>query len=139
MSRSSESADVWEKHYGGLDVQWGTEPNVVLTALLADLTPAPGTALDLGCGHGGEALWLAAQGWNVTPVDVSQTALDRVAARAEATGLSERIHPQQHDLSQTFPHGAWDLVTATYFHTPVTITRDDVLRRAVQAVAPGGG
>ncbi|MFI7327366.1 class I SAM-dependent methyltransferase [Streptomyces rubiginosohelvolus] len=138
MNSANESATFWEKHYASMDAQWGTKPNAVLTALLADLAPAPGTALDLGCGHGGDALWLAAQGWDVTPVDVSQTALDRVAAGAAAAGLTGRIHPQQHDLSETFPDGAWDLVTATYFHTPVTIARDSVLRRAAQAVAPSG-
>ncbi|MEU3084666.1 MULTISPECIES: cyclopropane-fatty-acyl-phospholipid synthase family protein [Streptomyces] len=138
MNSANESAAFWEKHYASMDAQWGTKPNAVLTALLAGLAPAPGTALDLGCGHGGDALWLAAQGWDVTPVDVSQTALDRVAAGAAATGLTDRVHPQQHDLSETFPDGAWDLVTATYFHTPVTIARDSVLRRAAQAVAPGG-
>ncbi|MGW4037708.1 class I SAM-dependent methyltransferase [Streptomyces sp. NPDC004778] len=138
MNSANESATFWEKHYASMDAQWGTKPNAVLTALLADLAPAPGTALDLGCGHGGDALWLAAQGWDVTPVDVSQTALDRVAAGAAATGLTDRVHPQQLDLSETFPDGAWDLVTATYFHTPVTIARDSILRRAAQAVAPGG-
>ncbi|ROQ60194.1 methyltransferase family protein [Streptomyces sp. 840.1] len=135
---TTESAAFWEKHYTGMDAQWGTRPNTVLTTLLADLAPTPGTALDLGCGHGGDALWLATQGWDVTPADVSQTALDRVAAGAEATGVTSRIHPQQHDLSETFPDGAWDLVTATYFHTPVTIPREEVLRRAARAVAPGG-
>ncbi|KQZ07930.1 MULTISPECIES: class I SAM-dependent methyltransferase [Streptomyces] len=138
MNSANDSVSFWENHYAGMDAQWGTKPNTVLTALLADLALAPGTALDLGCGHGGDALWLAAQGWDVTPVDVSRTALDRVTAGAAATGLADRIHPQQHDLSQTFPGGAWDLVTATYFHTPFTIARESVLRRAAQAVAPGG-
>ncbi|MER6106211.1 class I SAM-dependent methyltransferase [Streptomyces sp. NPDC001832] len=138
MNSASDSATFWEKHYAGMDAQWGTKPNAVLTALLADLAPAPGTALDLGCGHGGDALWLAAQGWDVTAVDVSQTALDRVAAGAAATGVTDRVHPQRHDLAETFPDGTYDLVTATYFHTPITIPREHVLRRAAQAVAPGG-
>ncbi|MGQ4350939.1 class I SAM-dependent methyltransferase, partial [Streptomyces sp. SAS_275] len=81
---STDSAAFWEKHYAGMDAQWGTRPNVVLTDLLGDLAPEPGTALDLGCGHGGDALWLAGLGWHVTAVDVSQTALDRVAAGAAA-------------------------------------------------------
>ncbi|MFE4601891.1 class I SAM-dependent methyltransferase [Kitasatospora indigofera] len=138
MTSANASAAFWEQHYAAMDADWGTRPNVVLTALLADLAPTPGTALDLGCGHGGDALWLAARGWDVTAVDVSRTALDRVAAGAAAAGVTERVHPERHDLAETFPAGAYDLVTATYFHTPVTISRDGVLRRAARAVAPGG-
>lgn len=138
MNSADESAVFWEKHYAGMDARWGTRPNTVLTTLLADLAPAPGTALDLGCGHGGDALWLAAQGWDVTAVDVSRTALDRVAAGAAANGVTDRVHPRWHDLAETFPDGSWDLVTATYFHTPVDLSREHILRRAARAVAPGG-
>lgn len=138
MNTTGGSASFWETHYAGLDAQWGTKPNAVLTAVLTDLAPTPGTALDLGCGHGGDALWLAARRWDVTAVDVSRTALDRVAAGAAATGVSSRVRTQRHDLAETFPDGTYDLVTATYFHTPVAISREHVLRRAAQAVAPGG-
>ncbi|KOX19676.1 cyclopropane-fatty-acyl-phospholipid synthase family protein [Nocardiopsis sp. NRRL B-16309] len=138
MDSANDSATFWEKHYAGTDARWGTRPNVVLTDLLADLAPAPGTALDLGCGHGGDALWLAAQGWEVTAVDVSRTALDRVDAGAAATGVTDRVRTERHDLAATFPDGTYTLVAATYFHTPLTIPRDQVLRRAAAAVAPGG-
>ncbi|MET7943458.1 class I SAM-dependent methyltransferase [Streptomyces sp. NPDC005302] len=135
---STDSAAFWEKHYAGMDAQWGTRPNVVLTGLVEHLASEPGTALDLGCGHGGDALWLAGLGWHVTAVDVSHTALRRVAAGAAATGVTDRVMPRRHDLAETFPDGMYDLVTATYFHTPVTISREEVLRRAAHAVAPGG-
>lgn len=138
MNSADDSASFWEHHYAGMDARWGTKPNAVLTGLLADLSPDPGTALDLGCGHGGDALWLAARGWDVTAVDVSPTALDRVAAGAAATGVTDRLRTERHDLAATFPDGSYDLVTATYFHTPVTIAREHVLRRAARAVAPGG-
>ncbi|MFD9093195.1 class I SAM-dependent methyltransferase [Streptomyces collinus] len=135
---ANDSVSFWEKHYAGMDVRWGTKPNIVLTGLIADLAPTPGTAMDLGCGHGGDALWLAARGWDVTAVDVSRTALDRVAANAAAADVADRVHTRRHDLAATFPDGTYDLVTATYFHTPVTLSREDVLRRAAGAVAPGG-
>ncbi|MEV0191295.1 class I SAM-dependent methyltransferase [Kitasatospora purpeofusca] len=137
-SGSSESGAFWERHYAGLDAQWGTSPNAVLAELVTGLAPAPGTALDLGCGHGGDALWLAGRGWDVTAVDVARTALDRVAAGARAAGVAERVHPVRHDLALTFPDGRFDLVCATYFHTPVEIPRVQVLRQAAAAVAPGG-
>ncbi|MFC5665381.1 SAM-dependent methyltransferase [Kitasatospora misakiensis] len=134
----TDSTTFWEHHYARLDAGWGTAPNPVLADLVTALAPAPGTALDLGCGHGGDALWLAGRGWDVTAVDVAPTALDRVAAGARAGGVTDRVHPVRHDLARTFPAGAFDLVCATYFHTPVEIPRAEVLRRAAAAVAPNG-
>ncbi|MER6302002.1 methyltransferase domain-containing protein [Kitasatospora sp. NPDC001539] len=138
MQTADDSASFWESHYSRLDTRWGTQPNAVVEELVTALAPEPGRALDLGCGHGGDALWLAARGWAVTAVDVSGTALDRVAARARTAGLSARVHPVRHDLARTFPEGAFDLVTAGYFHTPVEIPRARILRRAAAAVAPNG-
>ncbi|MFD3805505.1 class I SAM-dependent methyltransferase [Streptomyces sp. NPDC058619] len=74
MNSANDSASFWENHYAGMDAQRGTKPNTILTDLVTDLAPTAGTALDLGCGHAGDALWLAARGWDVTAVDVSQTA-----------------------------------------------------------------
>ncbi len=121
------SAQFWENHYRSVDPQWGTRPNAVLTDVVATLAPGPGTALDLGCGHGGDALWLASLGWQVTAVDVSTTALERVASAAATRGVAERVTTARHDLSRSFPDGAFDLVSACYFHTPVDVRRDQVL------------
>ncbi|NUS57702.1 MAG: methyltransferase domain-containing protein [Streptomycetaceae bacterium] len=145
MPSATDSAAFWERHYARLDAAWGTKPNPVVAEAVTALVPearggtgAPGTALDLGCGHGGDALWLAARGWDVTAVDVAPTALDRVAEQARAAGVADRVHPVAHDLARTFPAGAFDLVSAAYFHTPLDIPRDAVLRRAAGAVAPHG-
>ncbi|TDC72429.1 class I SAM-dependent methyltransferase [Streptomyces hainanensis] len=138
MHTDNDSASFWEKHYSRLDARWGTTANTVLTGLVGALAPTPGTALDLGCGHGGDAIWLAARGWDVTAVDIAPTALARVAEAARGAGVGDRVHPARHDLARTFPAGEFDLVSATYFHTPVDIPRAQVLRRAAEAVAPGG-
>lgn len=137
-NRATDSTEFWESRYADTDPQWGTRPNAVFAEAVTALAPAPGRALDLGCGHGGDALWLASRGWDVTAADVSATALGRVAAGAAAAGLTDRVHPSRHDLARSFPDGTFDLVGASYFHTPVEIPRDDVLRRAAAAVAPGG-
>lgn len=138
MTANADSTRFWEDHYARLDDRWGTAPNEVLAGLVTAHAPGPGTALDLGCGHGGDALWLASRGWHVTAVDVSATALSRVDAGAAAAGLTDRVRTSRHDLAVTFPEGTFDLVSACYFHTPVDIPRDQVLRRAADAVAPGG-
>ena len=72
----------WEDRYASGEAHWSGRPNDVLVAETADLTP--GTALDVGCGTGGDAIWLAEQGWQVTAVDLSRTALDRAAAAARS-------------------------------------------------------
>ena len=83
----------------------------------------PGKALDLGCGEGGNAIWLARQGWRATAVDVSATALDRASSDAATAGVADRIDFQRHDLALTFPSGAFDLVSAQYLHSPIKETK----------------
>ncbi len=125
----------WEPHYAAMQAGSGT-PNAVLVDVVGEL--ATGRALDLGCGQGGDSLWLAQRGWTVTGVDVSATAVQRVAAQAADQGLSERVHVERHDLSVTFPEGTFELVSAQYFQSPVAMDRAAVLARAAGAVAPAG-
>ena len=84
---SANEAD-WDHRYGG-DQIWSGNPNGTLVNEISGL--APGRALDVGAGEGGDALWLAEQGWNVTASDISQRALDRVDAEAERRGLTRRV------------------------------------------------
>ncbi|WET77323.1 class I SAM-dependent methyltransferase [Amycolatopsis sp. QT-25] len=93
---------------------------------------SPGTALDLGCGSGGDALWLAARGWRVTAVDLSGAAVRALRARGGP------ITALRVDLAEGFPDGTFDLVSAQYFHTPFELDRARVLRTAAGAVNPGG-
>src|SRR5215212_1558411 len=75
-----EAEQFWEDRYRRRRPVWSGRPNPVLVDVVGSLRP--GTALDLGCGEGGDAIWLARQGWRVTAVDISTTALDRAAADA---------------------------------------------------------
>lgn len=126
----------WEGHYRRHERTWSGRANPVLVDVAGRLRP--GAALDLGCGEGGDAVWLARQGWRVTAVDVSATALDRAAAHATATGVADRVDFRQHDLARIFPSGAFDLVSAQYLHSPAELPRVRVLQTAARAVAPGG-
>lgn len=131
-----EAERFWEDHYGRHERVWSGRANPVLVDVAGSLPP--GTALDLGCGEGGDAIWLAGLGWLVTAVDLSATALDRAAADAATAGVAERIDFQRHDLAVTFPSGAFDLVSAQYLHSPVEFPRAHVLQKAASAVTPGG-
>jgi SAM-dependent methyltransferase len=128
--------EFWEARYAQSDRIWSGKPNVVLVRETAGLEP--GRALDLGCGEGADAIWLAKQGWQVTAVDISRLALDRAAAHAAAEGVADRIDWQQHDLAASFPDGTFDLVSAQFLHSPVEMPREKILRNAASAVAPGG-
>ncbi|NJP33005.1 class I SAM-dependent methyltransferase [Micromonospora thermarum] len=132
----AEAARFWDELYGQRDQIWSGRPNPHLVDVAGPL-PA-GTALDLGCGEGADAIWLAGRGWRVTAVDISATALDRAAARADADGVAALIDFQRHDLIRTFPDGAFDLVSAQFLQSPLDFPREDVLRAAARAVAPGG-
>lgn len=132
----SEAERFWEERYRSGDRIWSGRPNEILVREMTGA--APGTALDLGCGEGADAVWLAGRGWRVTAVDISDTALERAAAHAAEAGVGDRIDWQRHDLAHSFPAGAFDLVSAHFLHSPVAMPREQILRRAASAVAPGG-
>jgi SAM-dependent methyltransferase len=132
----SEAQQVWEEHYTERDRVWSGRANARLVEVAGSLPP--GRALDLGCGEGGDAMWLAERGWHVTAVDISQTALDRAAADARARNLLQRIDFQRHDLPRTFVEGVFDLVSAQFMHSMVEFDRPRLLRMAAETLSPGG-
>ncbi len=128
----------WEERYRIAPALWSGRANV---QLVAEATGLPtGRALDAGSGEGGDALWLAARGWRVTAADFSTVALARAAAAAgrldpEVAGRVEWVHA---DLTRWEPPaGAFDLVSAQYFHLP-RHDLDPALARLACAVAPRG-
>lgn len=121
----TDAAVFWDKQYR---TPRPPRVNPLLAEIVGDLPP--GTALDLGCGAGGDALWLADRGWQVTAVDISATAVRRLAGTL-VTAL-------RMDLADEFPDGTFDLVSAQYFHTPFELSRSTVLRTAAHALRPGG-
>jgi SAM-dependent methyltransferase len=130
--------DYWEDRYGAPGYTWSGNPNPVLVTEAAPLPP--GRALDIGSGEGGDAIWLATQGWRVTGVDIAVAALEKARALAETrdSDAARRIDWQQHDLSTWAPEpGAFDLVSAQFMHLPDP-TRTIMFHSLAAAVAPGG-
>lgn len=123
----------WEEHYRAGSPHTRGRPGTALRTLVEPLEP--GRALELGCGKGDDAVWLARRGWSVVAVEISPTALDHVRANAERAGVSDRVSTALHDLTRTFPEGEFDLVCASFL---AANPRTEVLRRATRAVAPGG-
>lgn len=122
----------WDERYA--EQVWSGDPNQALVREASGLTP--GRALDVGCGEGADAVWLARQGWRVTALDVAAAALARGRAAAEAIGVEVTwLHSGL--LEADLPLAAFDLVTAQYpalRRTP----GDDAEHRLVDLVAPGG-
>ncbi len=131
-----DAKEHWEEHYGERNRVWSGRVNVRLAEVVSTLEP--GHALDLGCGEGADSWWLAERGWSVVAVDISDTALQRAAAEADARGLTDRIEFVQHDLSDGVPDGTFDLISAQFLHSMIPFDRPRVLKQAASAIGPGG-
>jgi thioredoxin reductase/SAM-dependent methyltransferase len=130
--------EFWEERYRSMPRVWSGRPNPQLVDEVADLPP--GTAVDIACGEGGDALWLAGRGWAVTGVDLSQTALDRLTEAAAAAGqeVAARVATVRAAVGDWDPgDGRFDLVTSHFLHLPPA-DRAAAFRRMAAAVAPGG-
>jgi SAM-dependent methyltransferase len=125
----------WDARYNtAAHRMWSGNPNPVLVDETATLTP--GTALDVGCGEGADALWLASRGWKVTGIDISSVALERAAAQGESQGL--HVDWQRVDLlEEALPPGPYDLVAAHFMHLPSALRRK-LYARLAEAVADRG-
>lgn len=124
----------WDKRYAAVENLWAVKPNRFLIAEVAGLTP--GRALDLACGEGQNAIWLASLGWSVLGVDYSKVAISKSRARAERDGVEVELICA--DLVSYEPEvSAFDLVLILYLHIPAH-ERRGVLERAAAALAPGG-
>jgi 2-polyprenyl-3-methyl-5-hydroxy-6-metoxy-1,4-benzoquinol methylase len=126
----------WDERYSGAEKVWSGNPNVQLVAEVSALPP--GTALDVGCGEGGDVIWLAQRGWWVTGADFSARGLERAARHAEEAGVADRIDWWQVD-ARAFSAGgrSYDLVTTHFLHPPDG-GMVEIVGRLCEAVAPGG-
>ncbi|MDT3438949.1 MULTISPECIES: bifunctional 2-polyprenyl-6-hydroxyphenol methylase/3-demethylubiquinol 3-O-methyltransferase UbiG [unclassified Pseudofrankia] len=124
----------WDGRYTDREQLWSGQPNGALVAEATGLTP--GRALDVGCGEGADAVWLANRGWDVTALDVSGVALARAAGHARDAGVAVRwVHAELAQAGLT--PASFDLVSAQY---PALLRTPDAAaeRALLAAVAPGG-
>jgi SAM-dependent methyltransferase len=124
----------WDRRYAEREQLWSGQPNGALVAEVAGLTP--GRVLDVGCGEGADAVWLASGGWDVTALEVSSVALERAAGHARDAGVAVRwVHAGLTEAA--LPPASFDLVSAQY---PALLRTSDAAaeRALLAAVAPGG-
>ena len=132
------SAEFWNERYSSQTRLWSGNPNKYLVSEVSGLSP--GTALDVGCGEGADAIWLARQGWQVTGVNISTVALERARAHAAEAGpdIAGRTGWQQADVFAWAPGtDRYDLVSAQYMHPPSAV-REKLFRGLAAAVQAGG-
>ncbi|MFD4961073.1 FAD-dependent oxidoreductase [Microbacterium sp. NPDC058389] len=132
--RAAQRTAAWEERYAAEDRFWSGRVNATMAAVVAGLEP--GSALDVGSGEGGDAVWLAEHGWRATGVDVSATAVRRAAALAASRGVDAEFRVG--DGAASVP-GEFDLVLASFLHSwEPDFPRLHLLRDAGGRVAPGG-
>ncbi len=126
----------WDARYTGSDLVWGATPNLFVAAEFQGYPP--GRALDIACGEGRNAIWLATRGWKATGIDFSRVGLDRAAHLAADAGVADRVDFVVGDVvAGPLPPGPFDAVIVAYLQLPAP-QRRAALRRAAQVVAPGG-
>ncbi len=134
-SGSAAQAAEWDARYSERDgARWSGRPNGRLVAEVASL--APGRALDVGCGEGADAIWLARRGWTVTAIDVSDVAVIRAQEAAERAGaVVEWVCGDA--LRTAFPAGSFDLVSMQYPALPKA-AGEAAMRALLGTVRPRG-
>ena len=124
----------WDERYGTEELIWKAEPNRFLVEELDAL--APGRALDVACGEGRNAVWLASKGWRVTGADFSRAGLAKAQRLATDRGV-EVTWVEADVVEWRPPTASFDLVVVMYLHLPAE-QRRRALAHAAAALAPGG-
>jgi SAM-dependent methyltransferase len=137
--REMFTREFWDERYRSHSHLWSGRPNLRLVEYADELVP--GRALDVGCGEGADAVWLAERGWEVTGTDVSGVALERAAEHAAGRdpAMAARIAWCESDLfgDEWGPFADYDLVNSQYLHLPPQ-ERARSMARLAGAVRPGG-
>ncbi|MEN8040021.1 MAG: class I SAM-dependent methyltransferase [Actinomycetota bacterium] len=125
------NSDMWDERYAEKELIWSAGPNLFLPPIVERLEV--GSALDLACGEGRNAIWLARKGWDVTGVDFSPVAIDKARTVARDTSIEWIVA----DITSYEAQRQYDLVIIVYVHMgPEDMAA--LFTRAVEALAPGG-
>lgn len=126
----------WDERYADTGRVWSGDPNGAFVVEVTGLEP--GRALDVGCGEGADAVWLAARGWQVTALDVSQVALERAALHAGQAGV-DVTWLLAGLLDAGLPPAGFDLVSAQYPALRRASPDDQDAERALMGAVAAGG
>jgi SAM-dependent methyltransferase len=127
------SNEMWDEKYQGKELVWSADPNQFLPPAVAGLPV--GKSLDLACGEGRNAIWLASQGWHSTAVDFSAVGLEKGQAIAENEGLT--VNWVLSDVLTYHPDERFDLIIIFYVHLP-SDQLDVIFKTSQELLAPGG-
>jgi SAM-dependent methyltransferase len=125
----------WNERYRSTDLVWGVEPNRLLVAALED-ADLDEPIVDLACGEGRNAIWLASRGRRVTGVDFSDVAIERAQELASERGVEVEFVCEDVTAWEAEP-GAYRGAIILYLQLPGG-DRRRALTRAAAALAPGG-
>jgi len=129
-------AVTWDERYAASDLVWGSGPNRFVAEELEGLPP--GRALDVACGEGRNAIWLAVHGWHAVGVDFSSVGIERARRLAKEAGVADRAEFDVGDVvGGDLPAGPFDVVVLAYLQLPAA-QRRTALRAAAATLAPGG-
>ncbi|WP_067694814.1 class I SAM-dependent methyltransferase [Nocardia jejuensis] len=145
-------AAAWDEHYSRTELVWGAPPNDTVVEQvfglerrapgISEIRPELPRVLDLGCGEGRNALWLATHGWQVDAVDYSQAGIDkgRTVASRLSRSVRGRIRWLWSDvtrLDSAHLVGPYELIVMSFLHLPAPARRA-LLLRSVDILAPEG-
>lgn len=126
--------ELWNEIYSEREQMWSGKPNASLVTLIGDR--APGFVLDLGCGEGGDVLWLAARGWQATGIDISDVAVERARVSAVAEGVDASFIDA--DLTDWSTDQRFDLIITSFLQSYADFDRLPLLAAALDLLKPGG-
>jgi len=134
MKHPMSKRELWNERYASKDLVWSAGPNKLFSEEVKSLRP--GKSIDIACGEGRNALWLAELGWDSTGIDFSDTAIEKGKQIANKRGIN--VHWIADDAATyVLPKNEFDLVAVLYLHTePAEMER--WLHNALEAVRPGG-
>ena len=131
---AAHGAAEWDARYEEKAAMWSGRVNGRLVAEVSDLVP--GRALDVGCGEGADAIWLANKGWTVTGIDISAVAIDRAKEAARTAGVVVDFVAGD-AMKASLPSGAFDLVSLQYPALPKA-AGEGAVTDLLDLIGPGG-